>query len=334
MSIQSLGASIRSNRHQPAVLKAVRFSGRGSGSEALPEAPSIDLESQRTQVPGSGWQDWINKTVQPYVDVAADIWEASSGVASKQAQQPLIPKIGEGAPLLPKTDRTDFRKLENAELLSEWAIEQLKTGKESVGVIARSGNWLIKWQDKTQMQHSGILFFDKKQKKWQVCDLADDLSQSPPRCAVAVTDPVDFFYSQSNYDREALLMVPDKAVRARMQKAFKNDEYKKLQFTDVYNIVTPPDSPNSLNCNKWVLMNLVAAQNNDYNPQSVLERIKEKFEASRIRVWPLIRPILKQHRSVLKAEAPLVGPIHTVTVDSLYNTDLFEKKAFYTGKTL
>ncbi len=337
MSLQPLGVSLRPVHLKLSGVSQPKFKGEGRPpAEEQNRPPSIDMEAQRPRPYSQkqSWKAWITETVQPYTDVLVDIWDASSGAISRQTPPPLIPKMGEGAPLLPKPERTDFRKLENAEMLSEWAIKKLSEGKESVGVIARSGNWLIKWQDKTQMQHSGILFFDKEQKKWQVCDLADDLSQSPPQCEVAMSDPVDFFYNQSNYDRDALLMVPAKEVRARMQKAFKKGEYKDLQFTNTYNIVTPPDSPNSLNCNKWVLMNLVAAKNNDYNPQSVLERIKESFEPSKIKVWSLIRPILKQHRSVLKSEAPLVGPINTVTVDSLYNTDLFEKKVFYSGKSV
>lgn len=334
MSLQPLSVRIRSMSQAGGKGHHAKFAGGGQSSSPPERAPLIDLEAQQVRPQGASWGTWVSSSLQPYADMLTDTWEASSGTVSRQAQQPLIPKIGEGAPLLPKDDMTDFRKLENADILSEWAIEKLKQGRESVGIIARSGNWLIKWQDKTQMQHSGILFFDKQRKKWQVCDLADDLRQSPPKCSVAMSDPIDFFYNQSNYDRDALLMVPDKAIRARMQKAFKKGEYKDLQFTDTYNIVTPPESPHSLNCNKWVLMNLVAAQNNDYNPQSVLNRIKEKFEPSRVKVWSLIRPILKQHRSVLKSEAPLVGPINTVTVDSLYNTDLFGKKFFYSGKTV
>lgn len=336
MSLQPLSVGMRESGFRSVPLKR-KFAG-SLGRDEAPKAqdtpgPEIDPEAQRPVPQKQTWQEWAATTVEPYTQLVNDVFEVSSGSISRRAlPQPLIPKIGEGAPLLPKPERTDYRKLENAELLSDWAIDQLKAGKESVGVIARSGNWLVKWQDKTRMQHSGILFFDKQEKKWQVCDLADDLSQNPPRCEVAFSDPVDFFYEQSNYDRDALLMVPEKNVRARMQKAFKNGEYKQLQFTRTYNIVTPPESPMSLNCNKWVLMNLVAAKNNDYEPKSVLERIKEHFTPSRIKVWTLIRPILKQHRSVLKSEAPLIGPINTVTVDSLYNTDLFEKKMFYSGK--
>jgi hypothetical protein len=231
-------------------------------------------------------------------------------------------------------NKTDAKKLQMAQELSEWMDKTMRDSNASVAVVARGGSWQTKTQDKTLMEHSGLLMYDKKLKNWVIYDLLNNNCKYPQRVELFRNHPVDFFYAQPNYDWDALLMIPDRDTRRKLRHGLVNGDYKKLNFTQDYNLVTTYNTQKSLNCNKWVLMNLVAAKKGNYNPSEVIEKIDQEFKPAVIDINPFLRVIAMQHPTVLQKEVPCVDPIKTVTVESLYRSNLFEKKEFYSGKSI
>ncbi len=240
---------------------------------------------------------------------------------------------GADPPML-QVAKTDSRKQEMAERLSNWVLEEVQKTDAEVAIVARGGSRISKTQDKTWMEHSGILIRNPRTRQWEVYNLLNDFCDQSPKCDLWRNEPLDFFYSQPNYDNEALLLLPDKKTQRKLKRGIESGEYKKLLFTNNYNLITRFDGNQSLNCNKWVLMNLIAAEMENYDPDAVLKKIGETFQPGRVRVCPVLRPIARQHPTILQEEAPLVGPINTVTAESLYRSSRFKQKMFYSGKTV
>lgn len=236
-------------------------------------------------------------------------------------------------PPVQEVEKNDVRKLEMANKLTNWTLGQLKENKADIAIIARGGSHISKTQDKTWMEHSGILMYNRKSREWEVYNLLNDFCDQAPRCDIWRNKPLDFFYSQPNYDEDAMILLPDAKTRHKLRKAFVSGAYKKLQFTKDYNLITRFDGKKSLNCNKWVLMNVVAAKTGKYNPDEVLAEIGKTFKPGEVKVCSILRPFAKQHPTILQTEAPLSGPLNTVTAESLYQSNLFEKKLFYDERT-
>ncbi len=155
-----------------------------------------------------------------------------------------------------------------------------------------------------------------------------------PQSQIWRSEPLEFFYSQPVEKKDALLLIPPKDLQIRLRDGILGGHYKKLYFTPNYNLVSHPHSNTSLNCNKWVLMNIMAAKQADYSYTNILKAIEQFFKPGRIRMHPVLRPIAKIHPTIMPHEVPAVGPIHTVTVESLYRSDLFEEKEFHVPRQL
>jgi hypothetical protein len=245
-----------------------------------------------------------------------------------------VPRNPETDPPMLKVAKTNPRKKEMAERLSGWMLDEMDKADAEVAIVARSGSHISKTQDKTWMEHSGIVVKNSKTNQWEVFNLLYYFCDKRPKCDLWRNKPLDFFYSQRYYHNDALLLLPEKNLQKKLRQGIENGNYKKLQFTNNYNLITRFDSKQSLNCNKWVLMNVVAAEIENYEPDVVLKKIGETFEPGQVRVFPALRPIARQHPTILQEEAPLVGPINTVTAESLYRSNRFRQKMFYSGKTV
>ena len=242
---------------------------------------------------------------------------------------PFDPQAG---PVVQITPKTDIQKLATARQLSSWMQTALKKQNAQVAVVARPGRWLTKLQDSTGMEHSGLAVYDAKAGKWEIYELLSDLCGAHPQSRLCKSHAVDFFYSQPGYDKDAMILLPEPDVQKQVLKGIESAAYKKLFFTPYYNIVTTFDTAHSLNCNKWVLMHIVAARMGDYQPETVLEAIGNEFKPGYVWVPPFLRPLAKKHPTVYRKEVPSFGPIRTVTAESLYRSDLFPTKLFHSGK--
>lgn len=225
--------------------------------------------------------------------------------------------------------KIDQQKLEVAKELSIWLNKTLQQKKALVAVIAREGGEETKKHDATGMGHAGLAVYDPRAQSWIIYNLLNNVQGKEPKGSIWRSGPVDFFYGQKGYTKNALLMIPDEITQERMYSAILDGRYKRLFFTDHYNLLSAPASDSSLNCNKWLLMNIAAARMDSYEPFAVLAQIEEGFAPGEIRLNVIERQFAKGKPTVRGSEVPAFGPIHTVTVESLYRSDLFGEKLYY-----
>lgn len=220
------------------------------------------------------------------------------------------------------------RKREVAKQIADWIQSTLKSENAQVAIVARQGGLQHKKYDKTGMLHTGIAMYHPREQQWKIYNLVDRPMMGQSVCDVQWAEPEDFFAQQGGYKKDALVMLPSPAVQQRMQKALLNGDYRKLVFTPDYNLVSAPDSATSLNCNKWVLLNVLAAKNDHYEPKKLLKEIRENYRPGQIDVHPIVRLFAAQQPKIKASEVPWIAPIQTVTVESLFNSGLFEKSHF------
>ena len=217
------------------------------------------------------------------------------------------------------------RKLPVASQLAEWMEKSLANENAQVAIVARQGGLMHQKYDKTGMLHTGIAMLHPREKQWRIYNLVDTAQRFEPSCDVQWADAQDFFSQQGGYRQKSMLLIPEKSVQAKMKKALLNGDYKKLAFTTNYNMLSRPDSTESLNCNKWTLLNVLAAQKDDYKVENLLKEVEKNYEAGGIDVHPGLRPFAGIVSGIRSNELPWLAPIQTVTVESLCQSGLFEK---------
>lgn len=239
-----------------------------------------------------------------------------------------------GKPIAETSISIDTRKLEIAKELTDWVNNTLQQKKALVAVVGRQGSPQTKKQDKTGMGHAGLAVYDPRAQSWIIYNLLNTTTGHHPKGEIWRTAPVDFFYAQKGYEKDALLLIPDAVTQQRMYEAILNGNYQQLFYTSNYNLLSIYDSPHSLNCNKWLLMNLAAARIDDYNPVKVLNVIHTGFRPAKVNLNFIERQIAQNKPNIRWDELPENGPYETVTVESLYRSDLFSEKLFYSGRQL
>lgn len=244
------------------------------------------------------------------------------------------PKPIKGEPPMEVIQKTNPEKAAVVKELSHWLTQTLEAKNVKAALIARLGNQEVHRHDKTGMAHSGIVVFNEQDKQWQIYNLINDVRDEEPVAHLFRSTPEDFFYGQSSMKKDALLLIPEKEDQEKLKESFKNGDYKKMYFTQDYNLITAPDTMRSLNCNKWGLMTLLAAKTGIHEPEPILDKISAEFTPGLIQVNPMIRPFAKQRPTILKEEVPIWDDIYTVTIESLHNSNLFPEKIFHSGKTM
>jgi len=233
------------------------------------------------------------------------------------------------APPTQQVNRIDERKLEIAKELTSWLRSTLQSEKALVAVVARKGGKDAKKHDKTGMAHSGLAVYDPRAKTYIIYNLLNSSSSGQPLSKIYRTAPVNFFYGQTGYETNALIMLPDEITQKRIYEAILDGRYKKLFFTNKYNLLAHYASSSSMNCNKWLLMNVVAARIDDYDVQNVLQTIEEGFNVKPLDLSILENMVVRKKKNVRASEIQ-GNRVYTVTVESLYlSRDLFPKSYFY-----
>ncbi|MGH9553911.1 MAG: DUF2145 domain-containing protein, partial [Terriglobales bacterium] len=173
-----------------------------------------------------------------------------------------------------KPPELDEKKLEVAKHLTDWMQGELLAHKALVAVVSRKGGKDVKSRDFTGMAHSGLAVYDPRAQTWilyQILNQPD--KQNIPTAVLWKSAPVDFFYGQTGYDENALLLIPDQETQQRIYDAVLTGKAYKLAFTRKYNLLSRYDSDDSLNCNKWILMTIAAARCDDFDPEHVLNTV-------------------------------------------------------------
>jgi len=230
----------------------------------------------------------------------------------------------EGAPIV----TLDQQKLTVAKQLTNWLQKSLIERKAIAAVVSRKGGKDVKGRDRTGMAHSAIAIYDPRAQTWILYQILGMTGSGQPVAELWRMAPVDFFYGQTGYEANALLLIPDSETQQRVYQSILNGKAFKLAFTKNYNLLSEFDSVNSLNCNKWILMTIAAARSDEYNPNNVLNIIHSGFEPGKIRMNFIEKAVAKRKANVRRDEVPDFRAVKTVTPQSLYDSGLFQEKLF------
>lgn len=240
-----------------------------------------------------------------------------------------VPTVLHAFAATPTTKQTvDEKKLEVAKHLTDWMQNTLLSEKAIVAVVSRKGGKDVKSRDFTGMAHSGLAVYDPRAQTWILYQILNCPDNGVPKAVLWKSAPLDFFYGQTGYDENALVLIPDHETQERIYSAIIDGNAFKLAFTKKYNLLTRFDSSDSLNCNKWILMTIAAARSNDYDPDHVLQIIHNGFDPAKLKFGFFARGVVRHKSNVLTAEMPDHGPVQTVTPQSLYESGLFPTKLF------
>lgn len=225
----------------------------------------------------------------------------------------------------------DHRKLGVAQELTEWMERTLCQKGSTVVVVSRKGGSDAKGRDCTGMAHSALAMYDERTQKWFLYQILKSQDATGPVAELWCMAPVDFFYGQTGYEKNALLLIPDRETQSRLCEGITSGAVWKLAFTRKYNLLSRFDSSDSLNCNKWILMTIAAARSNNYNLAMVLDVIRSDFAPGKLRMNFIERLVAKVKPNVRSDELPLSGMVETVTPQSLYESYFFEERIFMSG---
>lgn len=223
----------------------------------------------------------------------------------------------------------DPQKLAIAKKLTDWMQTKLLERKTLVAVVSRKGGNDARKRDRTGMAHSGLAVYDPRAQTWILYQLMNNGSNAAqPVAELWRTAPLDFFYGQTGYESNALLMIPDEETQQRIYDGIVSGKASRLMFTRNYNLLSKYDSDESLNCNKWILMTIAAARSDNYDPRQVLAIIRNGFEPGKIKLNFVEKAVAKRKPNVRSAEMPQFGAVQTVTPQSLYDSGLFQERLF------
>ena len=226
------------------------------------------------------------------------------------------------------TATLDQQKLEVAKHLTDWMQSKLQSEKALVAVVSRKGGKDLKSRDKTGMAHSGLAVYDPRAQSWILYQILNVSKYDTAVAELWRSAPVNFFYGQTGYEENALILIPDEETQKRIYSSVLNGDAWKMAFTPNYNLLSKYDSNTSLNCNKWILMTIAAARTDDYDPDHVLNDIRKGFEPAKLHLNFIEKEVAKRKPNVRRAELPRFGSVETVTPESLLSSGLFQKHFF------
>lgn len=256
------------------------------------------------------------------MSVRADDWLGSSSPSTAFQSLPVKPF---------NWDQPEKAAL--AEAMSQWAIQTLRDNQAKVGVVARQGAYVTRFFDRTGMTHSGFVFQDPETGEWITYSLYSDTENEQKTALLWRQSLKDFFYGQRSSREEALLLIPEPGLQEKMLQRLHAQPFQSLlPENHRYSLVAPLTSPISFNCTKWVVLNLYAAREGTDDIPALLGVMRQEYPVRTMRPRFLSRWVLKRKRDVNWEELHPPGVVRTVTVDSLYHSDLFEKHFLYSGK--
>jgi hypothetical protein len=222
----------------------------------------------------------------------------------------------------------DQQKLDIAKHLTDWMQSKLQSEKALVAVVSRKGGKDLKSRDKTGMAHSGLAIYDPRAQSWILYQILNVPKYDQPVAELWRSAPVNFFYAQTGYEENALILIPDEDTQRRIYASVLSGDAWKMAFTPRYNLLSTYDTNMSLNCNKWILMTIAAARTDDYDPEHVLNQIRNGFEPAKLHLNLIEKEIAKRKPNVRRGELPRFGSVETVTPESLLSSGLFPKHFF------
>lgn len=229
--------------------------------------------------------------------------------------------------------KIDAEKWALAQGLSAWVVKTLEEQHASVGVIARQGPPLTVLVDKSGMTHSGLVFRHPETREWMVYSLYSDPATQAKTALLWRQSIEDFFYGQRTKKWEALLLLPSAALQTKLLAQLYQQPFETLLPSDHhYNLVAPVDSPTSFNCTKWILLHVYAAREGTSDLSYLLPLAAHEPTIATVKPNYVTRIFLKRKPDVLWDELNPPNQVHTVTVDGLSRSPLFEKRFLYSQR--
>ena len=227
-----------------------------------------------------------------------------------------------------KYEHKNIFKKKIAETLSNWTIKTLETSGVKAAIVSRPGTKFVRCLDKTGMGHTGIVMKDPKFKEWMVYNLFSNPLKKHRFYEIRRTTVYDFFYSQPSLKLNALLLIPSIDVQDNVIKEFVSGKNKELIKERKYNLISSSENFESSNCTEWVVLNILAARENTYDPSKLIKIASKEILVKPIKLNFLSRLILAFTPNAFKDELSNDNYIKTFMAYDLYNSNLL--KRFFT----
>ena len=225
---------------------------------------------------------------------------------------------------------TSQGKSKRALELSQWVTKTLEAEHAQVAIISRKGSPLTVLFDKTGMTHSGYVFRSPKNGQWITYSLYSNPEAGYKKSRLWQQSLQNFYYGQRSHKSDALLMIPSAALQEKLYARLTAVPFDSILPQDEhYSLVAPLESQLSFNCTKWTVLFLFATKENSNKPSQLIHKMTEEYQVPGNKASLLLRYVLKKKPDVNWQELSPPNYIHTVTVDSLYKSSLFEKKFYY-----
>jgi hypothetical protein len=222
------------------------------------------------------------------------------------------------------------KKTRQAQTLSRWIVQTLEAQKIQVAIITREGPNMTRFVDKTGMTHSGYVFRHPETGRWTTYSLYADPERGYKKSRLWQQDLEGFYYGQSGSKTDALMLVPSQELQKKLFVRLTAQPFKTLLPEDEhYSLVAPLESRNSFNCTKWVLLQLFAAKENSDITAELIQILSTQYQEKVIKPLFFIRYVLQKKPDVNWQELSPKNHVHTVTVNSLLHSNLFEQKLYY-----
>jgi hypothetical protein len=230
-------------------------------------------------------------------------------------------------------DEVSQKRIKRAKLLSQWVLQTLDKEQVKVAIISRLGSPLAVLFDKTGMTHSGYVFRNPETGQWITYSLYSDPEANYKKSLLWQQSIPSFYYGQSGRRTDTLMLIPPMDLQEKLLARLMAQPFEPLLPADEhYSLVAPLESPQSFNCTKWILLQLFAAKENSSDTPALLKLIREQYHEPVTKPFFLVRYVLKRKPDVNWDELSPPNHIHTVTVNSLYQSPYFEKKRYYHDK--
>ncbi|MGE0199454.1 MAG: DUF2145 domain-containing protein [Candidatus Melainabacteria bacterium] len=202
--------------------------------------------------------------------------------------------------------------------MTDWAESVLKDANVRVAVIARRGHVLAKLVERSGMTHMAFVLKDPTTGAWTTVGLYSDPATGQKTALLWRQELADFYAEQPNQLKESEILIPKPEVQEALWRHLTADDWPTLlPAGHRYNLVAPVESPVSLNCTKWLALQMLAARTGETTLASLVSELPAVLHPPRIKAGPLLTWYLRRKPDVTWSELTPPGVIHTVTAESL-----------------
>lgn len=140
----------------------------------------------------------------------------------------------------------------------------------------------------------------------------------------------DFYAEQPNRLKESEILIPTPEWQTALKHHLNSADWPTLlPEGHRYNLVAPMESPVSLNCTKWLALQMLTARSGETTLAPLVSQLQTALHAPRIKAGPLLTWYLTRKPDVTWGELTPPGVIHTVSSESLKDSGWFAPVVVY-----